>query len=88
MDADGTTPRMESVESSLEQRPRATQEAKAEGRDGSERIITLPSITPQAVSSTHIGKFQVFVIPARACPVHDTGQALAGMTVFFIVEDV
>ena len=30
MDADGTTPRMESVESSLEQRPRATQDAKAE----------------------------------------------------------
>ena len=38
MDAGGTTPRMESVESSLEQRPRATQDAKAEGWDGGESV--------------------------------------------------
>ena len=33
MDVVGTIPRMESIESSLEQRPRATQEAKVENTE-------------------------------------------------------
>ena len=38
MDAGGTIPWMESVESSRERRPRATQEAKAEGTENIEEL--------------------------------------------------
>jgi hypothetical protein len=38
MDVGGTIPWMESVESSRERRPRATQEAKAEGTENTEEL--------------------------------------------------